>query len=197
MVKIHGMSTSGNCHKVRMVLEALGEPYQWREIDTRDGTTRTPEFLAMNPNGQVPVAEIAAGVFLPESNAIMAYLADGSALVPVDRLLRARMLQWMFFEQYSHEPYIAVARYLRRFHPDPESQRALADSRMAGDIARSGSWKVDSRKRRFWSGTATASPISRSTPIRMSRATVGSILRAFPPSGHGSLASKRSPATRA
>ena len=132
MVKIHGMSTSGNCHKVRMVLEGLHQPYQWREIDTRDGTTRTPEFLAMNPNGQVPVAEIAAGVFLPESNAIMVYLAEGSALVPSDRLLRARMLQWMFFEQYSHEPYIAVARYLRRLHPDPESQRALADSRMAG-----------------------------------------------------------------
>ena len=132
MVKIHGMSTSGNCHKVRMVLEALGRPYQWHEIDTRHGTTRTAEFLAMNPNGQVPVAEIAAGVFLPESNAIMFYLADGSALIPSDRLLRARMLQWMFFEQYSHEPYIAVARFLRRLHPDPESQRALADSRMAG-----------------------------------------------------------------
>jgi len=132
MVKIHGMSTSGNCHKVRMVLEALGLPYQWREIDTRDGITRTPEFLAMNPNGQVPVAEIGPGVFLPESNAIMVYLADGSKLVPTDRLLRAQMLRWMFFEQYSHEPYIAVARYLRRLHPDPESQRALADSRMAG-----------------------------------------------------------------
>ena len=87
MVKIHGMSTSGNCHKVRMVLEALGLPYQWREIDTRDGITRTPEFLAMNPNGQVPVAEIGPGVFLPESNAIMVYLADGSRLVPTDRAL--------------------------------------------------------------------------------------------------------------
>ena len=132
MVKIHGMSTSGNCHKVRMVLEALGLPYRWREIDTRDGITRTPEFLAMNPNGQVPVAEIEPGVFLPESNAIMVYLADGSKLMPTDRLLHAQMLRWMFFEQYSHEPYIAVARYLRRLHPDPEGQRALADSRMAG-----------------------------------------------------------------
>jgi len=132
MVKIHGMSTSGNCHKVRMVLEALDLPYEWREIDTRDGTTRTPEFLAMNPNGKVPVAEVEAGAFLPESNAIMYYLADGTPLMPANRLLRARMLQWLFFEQYSHEPYIAVARYLRRLHPDPESQRALADSRMEG-----------------------------------------------------------------
>ena len=152
MVKIHGMSTSGNCHKVRMVLEALGQPYQWHEIDTRDGTTRTAEFLAMNPNGQVPVAEIAAGVYLPESNAIMVYLADGSALIPSDRLLRARMLQWMFFEQYSHEPYIAVARYLRRLHPDPESQRALADSRMAGGYRALGVMEAQLAKTPFVGG---------------------------------------------
>ena len=152
MVKIHGMSTSGNCHKVRMVLEALGQPYQWHEIDTRDGTTRTAEFLAMNPNGQVPVAEVAAGVYLPESNAIMVYLADGSALIPSDRLLRARMLQWMFFEQYSHEPYIAVARYLRRLHPDPESQRALADSRMAGGYRALGVMEAQLTKTPFVGG---------------------------------------------
>jgi glutathione S-transferase len=132
MVKVHGMSTSGNCHKVRMVLEALKLPYVWNEVDTRDGVTRTAAFLAMNPNGRVPVAEVEPGVFLPESNAIMHYLADGSPLLPTDRLKRARVMQWLFFEQYSHEPYIAVARYLRRLHPDPASQRALADSRMEG-----------------------------------------------------------------
>ena len=132
MLKVHGMSTSGNCHKVRMVLEALKLPYTWNEVDTRDGTTRTPEFLAMNPNGKAPVLEIEPGLFLPESNAILFYLADETPLLPSDRLKRARVLQWMFFEQYSHEPYIAVARFLRRFHPDPASQRALADSRMDG-----------------------------------------------------------------
>ena len=132
MLKVHGMSTSGNCHKVRMVLEALKLPYAWNEVDTVHGTTRTPEFLAMNPNGKAPVLEIEPGAFLPESNAILFYLADETPLLPSDRLKRARVLQWMFFEQYSHEPYIAVARFLRRFHPDPASQRALADSRMDG-----------------------------------------------------------------
>jgi glutathione S-transferase len=132
MVNVYGMSVSGNCHKVRMVLEALKAPYIWNEVDTRSGATRTAAFLAMNPNGKVPVAEVEPGVFLPESNAIMCYLADGSPLFPGERLKQARVLQWLFFEQYSHEPYIAVARYLRRFHPDPASQRTLADSRMEG-----------------------------------------------------------------
>jgi glutathione S-transferase len=132
MIKVYGMSSSGNCHKVRMVLEALKLPYAWTEVDTRDGTTRTADFLAMNPNGKAPVAEVEPGVFLPESNAIIHYLADGSPLLPSDRLRRARVLQWLFFEQYSHEPYLAVARYLRRVHPDPASQRALADSKMDG-----------------------------------------------------------------
>ena len=132
MLKVYGMSASGNCHKVRMVLEALKLPYAWEEIDTRSGATRTPEFLAKNPNGKVPLLEIEPGVYLPESNAIIFYLAEGTALLPSDRLPRAQVLQWMFFEQYSHEPYIAVARFLRSFHPDPASQRALADSKMDG-----------------------------------------------------------------
>jgi len=90
MVKVYGMSTSGNCHKVRMVLEALKLPYAWNEVDSRTGATRTAAFLAMNPNGKVPVAEVEPGAFLPESNAIMCYLADGSPLLPSDRLKRAR-----------------------------------------------------------------------------------------------------------
>ena len=132
MIKVYGMSSSGNCHKVRMVLEALAVPYEWDEIDTRSGRTRSESFLAMNPNGRVPVAEVEPGVFLAESNAIICYLADGSKLIPSDRLERARMLQWLFFEQYSHEPYIAVARFLRRLHADPPTQRAVADSKMEG-----------------------------------------------------------------
>jgi glutathione S-transferase len=132
MYRVCGMSASGNCHKVRMVLEALELPYEWTEIDLVRGQTRTPEFLAMNPNGQVPVLEIEPGVHLPQSNAILCYLADGTPLVPDDRLQRARAMEWMFFEQYSHEPYIAVARYLRRFHPDPASQRALVQTKMDG-----------------------------------------------------------------
>ena len=132
MLRVYGMSASGNCHKVRMALEALGRPYAWTEIDPVRGETRTPEFLAMNPNGKVPVLEIEPGTYLSESNAILWYLADGTPLLPSDALPRARVLQWLFFEQYSHEPYLAVARFLRKFHPDPATQRALADSKMSG-----------------------------------------------------------------
>lgn len=130
MLRVYGTSTSGNCHKVRMVLEAVGRPYAWTEIDSVHGETRTPGFLAINPNGKVPVLEIEPGTYLPESNAILCYVADGTPLLPTAALARARVLQWLFFEQYSHEPYLAVARFLRRFHPDPESQRALADSKL-------------------------------------------------------------------
>ena len=132
MFRVYGMSASGNCHKVRMALEALALPYTWTEIDAGRGDTRTPEFLAMNPNGKVPVLEIEPGTYLPESNAILWYLAEGTPLLPSNSLQRAQVLQWLFFEQYSHEPYLAVARFLRKFHPDPESQRALAESKMKG-----------------------------------------------------------------
>jgi glutathione S-transferase len=132
MFRVYGMSDSGNCHKVRMTLDALSRPYTWTEVDILRGVTRTPEFLAMNPNGKVPVLEIEPGSYLAESNAIIWYLADGTPLLPSGALERARVLQWLFFEQYSHEPYIAVARFLRKIHPDPGSQRALADSKLNG-----------------------------------------------------------------
>jgi glutathione S-transferase len=132
MYRVHGMATSGNCHKVRVALDVLGLPYQWTETDILEGATRKADFLAMNPNGKVPVLEIAPGTYLAESNAILCYLADGTRLMPSERLAKARVLQWLFFEQYSHEPYIAVARFLRKLHPDPESQRVIADSKMNG-----------------------------------------------------------------
>ena len=112
---MYGMSDSGNCYKVRLALEQLAAPYRWVEIDTGRGDTRTPQFRAMNPNGKVPTLGLEDGGFLPESNAILHYLADGSPLLPAGRLERARVLQWMFFEQYSHEPYIAVARFWKHF----------------------------------------------------------------------------------
>jgi glutathione S-transferase len=132
MLRVYGMSASGNCHKVRMALEALRLPYEWTEIDPLRDETRTADFLKMNPNGKVPVLELDADTFLPESNAILCYLAENTPLMPTDRLERARAMQWMFFEQYSHEPYIAVARYLRLFHPEPASQVALAESKRDG-----------------------------------------------------------------
>lgn len=113
--RVFGTRTSGNCHKVRIALDVLGLPCRWHEVDIMKGESRTPQFLAMNPRGQVPVLQIDDHTFLAESNAILCYLADGSHLWPGDRLARAQALQWMFFEQYSHEPYIAVARFIRRF----------------------------------------------------------------------------------
>ncbi|MFO1402682.1 MAG: glutathione S-transferase family protein [Steroidobacteraceae bacterium] len=124
MLSVHGMSASGNCYKVRLLLEQLGQPYQWHEVDVVGGATRTPAFLAMNPFGQVPVLEHAPGQFLPESGAILCYLAEGTPFWPGERLARAATLRWMFFEQYSHEPYIAVARYIRSFLPADHPRRA-------------------------------------------------------------------------
>jgi glutathione S-transferase len=120
---VYGTSASGNCHKVRLALDILGLPYEWREIDVMKRETQTPEFLAMNPNGKVPVLAIDRTTFLPESNAILWYLAEGTPLVPGDRLGRARALQWMFFEQYSHEPAIAVARFIRCFQKHTDDPR--------------------------------------------------------------------------
>jgi len=113
--RVYGMARSGNCHKVRMALDHLNLPYRWHEVDVVGGETRSERFLAINPAGKVPVLQIDATTHLPESNAILGYLAEGTPLWPGERLARAQVLQWMFFEQYSHEPYVAVARYIRVF----------------------------------------------------------------------------------
>lgn len=120
---VHGMVSSGNCHKVRLALDILGMPYRWHEVDIMKGESRTPGFLRMNPNGRVPLLQVDANTFLPESNAILCYLAEGTPLWPGDRLARAQALQWLFFEQYSHEPYIAVARFIRLFLERPDDPR--------------------------------------------------------------------------
>jgi glutathione S-transferase len=122
MFTVYGMASSGNCYKVKLALEQLALPYRWVEVDSSRGETRSAGFLAMNPNGKVPTLALEDGSFLPESNAILCYLADASPLMPADRLARARVLQWMFFEQYSHEPYIAVARFIL-YHLAPDSPR--------------------------------------------------------------------------
>ena len=110
MIKVYGMTLSGNCHKVRLLLDLIERPYEWIETDTREEATRTPEFLALNPHGQVPAVILEDGEVLPESNAILLYFAQNTRLFPDEPLAGARVLQWMFFEQYSHEPYIAVNR---------------------------------------------------------------------------------------
>lgn len=124
MVTVYGMADSGNCYKVKLALEQLGLPYRWVEVSTTKGETRTQDFLARNPNGQVPTLEFEDGSFLPESGAILHYLAEGTPLLPADKLAHARCLQWMFFEQYSHEPCIAVARAILRYQPPDSPRRA-------------------------------------------------------------------------
>lgn len=108
---IYGDPGSGNCLKVKWVADHLGIPATWRTIDVPGGGAREPAFLALNPAGRVPLVVFPDGETLSESNAIIIHLAEGSALIPEAARARARMLQWMFWEQYSHEPYIAVRRY--------------------------------------------------------------------------------------
>ena len=124
MFTVYGMADSGNCYKVKLALEQLGLPYRWVETDSSKGETRTARFLAMNANGKVPTLELEDGSHLAESNAILHYLAEGSVLLPTDRIGRARALQWMFFEQYSHEPYIAVARFIAKYLGADSPRRA-------------------------------------------------------------------------
>jgi len=117
MLVLHQMHISGNCYKCRLTAKQTNTPIALKEYGLHDGTTRTPDYLTKNPNGRVPMLEFDDGRFLPESGAIIAYLADGSKLIPQSRWDRAQMLQWMFFEQYSHEPYVAVARFWLGFAP--------------------------------------------------------------------------------
>ena len=121
-MRIYGDSISGNCLKVKWVADVLGVPYAWIEVDILKGESRTPRFLAMNPAGQVPVVVLDDGRVLSQSNAIILHLAEGSALIPRDAYERARMFEWMFWEQYSHEPYVAVARFQVRYMGKPVSE---------------------------------------------------------------------------
>ena len=124
MITVYGYSVSGNCHKLRLLLEQLGHEYRWVEVDSSQGGTRTPEYLAKNANGKVPMLELEDGRILVESNAILCYLAENSPYLPADAWLRAQALSWMFFEQYSHEPYIAVARFICGWTPLDSPRRA-------------------------------------------------------------------------
>tara|TARA_R110001599_G_scaffold353881_1_gene602125 strand:- start:118079 stop:118684 length:606 start_codon:yes stop_codon:yes gene_type:complete len=115
MIKIFGDGLSGNCYKIKLLMQLLEIPHDWEHVDILSGATQSDEFKRMNPNTRVPVLGLPDGSFLWESNAILNYLAEGTALLPEDRYLRAQVLQWQFFEQYSHEPYIATARYINTY----------------------------------------------------------------------------------
>ena len=121
-MRIYGDSISGNCLKVKWTADHLGLAYEWIETDVLKAETRTPEFLALNPAGQVPAVILDDGRPLAQSNAILLHLAEGSALIPTDAYDRARMLEWLFWEQYSHEPYVAVARFQVHYMGKPVAE---------------------------------------------------------------------------
>ena len=129
MLTLYDNADSGNAYKVRLALAHLGLPFERIVLDTDNGETRTPEFLATNPNGKVPTMVLDNGGVLCESNAILFYLATGTPLLPDDTLERARVLQWMFFEQYSHEPSIAVSRHVLKHLTLNDERRALVKSK--------------------------------------------------------------------
>ena len=124
VITVYGYSPSGNCHKLRMLLGHLGEDYRWIETDSAHGATRSAEYLSKNPNGKVPMVELDDGRIMVESNAILCWLADRTTYLAGDAWQRAQTLSWMFFEQYSHEPYVAVARFICGWTPLDSPRRA-------------------------------------------------------------------------
>lgn len=115
MYRVYGDMLSGNCYKVKLLLQWLGIQHEWIHVDILADETHTETFLSMNTNGKIPVLDIGKRQYLWESNAILNFLAEGSPYLPASGLPRAKVLQWQFFEQYSHEPYIAVARYINKY----------------------------------------------------------------------------------
>jgi len=122
---LYGDGRSGNCYKPAWILSLTSRPVTWVETDVMTGSTRTPEFLSKNPNGRVPLLQLPDGRYLAESNAMLLHLSEGTAYLPDDPVARALVYQWLFFEQYSHEPFIAVARFIVKFQgrEQQESER--------------------------------------------------------------------------
>lgn len=135
MLRLHDNWESGNGYKVRLLLAQLGVPYQRIQYDTHRGETRTVEYLKKNPNGRIPLLEFPDGRLLAESNAILWYLAQGTEFLPNDAFERAEVLQWMFFEQYSHEPYIAVLRNWTHHHKLQEKAASVQEKLTQGHAA--------------------------------------------------------------
>ncbi|WP_281646733.1 glutathione S-transferase family protein [Parendozoicomonas sp. Alg238-R29] len=122
-MKIYGDIKSGNCYKIKLLTSFLDTPHEWVALDIMKGETRTQEFLQKTSSGKIPLLELEDGRCLSESNAILNYLAHGSDFLPQDPFTLAKVQQWQFFEQYSHEPYIAVARYINVYLGMPEYRK--------------------------------------------------------------------------
>ncbi|MEM8640284.1 MAG: glutathione S-transferase family protein [Cyanobacteria bacterium P01_G01_bin.54] len=135
MYRLYQSQPSGNCYKVRLLLTQLGLPFERVETDIFQGESRTPEFLAKNPNGRVPLLELPDGHYLAESNAMLVYLSEDTLYGGQSRWERAQILQWLFFEQYSHEPYIATSRYWYTLLGQPEQYREQLAAKQAPGYA--------------------------------------------------------------
>lgn len=131
-MKIYGDIQSGNCYKIKLLTSLLDIQHEWIHMDILSGDTKKDEFLSKNPCGQIPLLELKDNRYLSESNAILNYLASGSSLIPEDVYERAKVLQWQFFEQYSHEPYIAVARFIAKYLGLPEEKKEEYKSKQVG-----------------------------------------------------------------
>jgi len=131
MITLYDYLDSGNGYKARLLLAQLAMPYRYVELDIMKGESRTPQFLARNPNGNIPVLELEDGRCLPESDAILWYLAEGSCFIPDERFERAQVLRWLCFEQYSHEPYVATPRFIVRHLPPDSPRHAELPQRLA------------------------------------------------------------------
>jgi len=130
--RVYGDILSGNCYKIKLLMEFLDINHDWLHVDILAGESRNPDFLNMNPNGKIPLLQIGEQEFLAESNAILNFLAEGSDWLPDSGLPRAKVLQWQFFEQYSHEPYIAVARYIAKYLGLPQDRLEEFKSKQQG-----------------------------------------------------------------
>ena len=131
-MKIYGDVASGNCYKIKLTMALLSKPYEWIHVDILKGETQDPKFVALSPNAKIPVLELTTGEVLSESNAIINYLAHDSDFIPDDPFKLAKMQQWQFFEQYSHEPYIAVARYIEKYLGLPQARLEEYKSKQTG-----------------------------------------------------------------
>ncbi|MFV0575256.1 MAG: glutathione S-transferase family protein [Vibrio sp.] len=119
---IYGDLQSGNCLKVKLILSLLGIEHTWQHVNILANETKTDKFLSLNPNGKIPTVVFDDGRVLCESNAILGYFAENTDLIPKDRYQKAKVYEWLFFEQYSHEPYIAVARFIQKYQGMPENR---------------------------------------------------------------------------
>ena len=128
-LKLYDFLPSGNSYKIRLLLTQMGMPFERIDTNILQGETRTPEFLSKNPNGKIPVLEVNTGKYLAESNAILVYLSEGTEFLPYDRFLRAQVLQWLFFEQFSHEPFIATSRFWISILGKAEEYRAAIEQK--------------------------------------------------------------------